>query len=281
MAAESRGTARLVAAEIVGTFILVFFGTGSVFVAVLTGELRGLMQVALVWAIAIGLAIYAVGAISGAHLNPAVTLAFVAWRRFPARRAAIYVVSQIVGAMIASAVLYGLFANILTAFEKEHGVVRGQAGSQISAMVFGEYFPNPAAFGTAPESFERVTHVQAMFAEAIGTGLLVFFIFALTDTRNPNRPGSVQWAIFIGLTVAVIIAILAPLTQAGLNPARDFGPRLFAYFAGWKSIAIPGPRSGFLTVYILAPLVGGVIGGWVYDLVIRPGFAKEQPSATS
>lgn len=274
MAGESSGLGRTIAAEIVGTFILVFFGTGSVFVAVLTGELHGLMQVALVWAIAIGLAIYAVSAISGAHLNPAVTLAFVAWRRFPVRRAGFYIASQIVGAMIASALLYALFANILTSFETEQSITRGEVGSQRSAMVFGEYFPNPAVFGTTAESFERVTHFQAMLAEGVGTALLVFFIFALTDVHNTNRPGSVLWAIFIGLAVAIIIAIVAPLTQAGLNPARDFGPRLFAYLAGWKSIAIPGPRGGFFTVYILAPLIGGLAGGLIYDQVIRPGLPK-------
>jgi glycerol uptake facilitator len=271
MGRESTRLRHTIAAEIVGTFILVFFGTGSVFVAVLTGELSGLMQVALVWAIAIGLAIYAVGAISGAHLNPAVTIAFVAWRRFPIRRAGAYIVAQLLGAMIASAVLYVLFSNILSSFERDKQIVRGEAGSQLSAMVFGEYFPNPAVFGTTPESFERVSHAQAVFAEAIGTGLLVFFIFALTDARNANRPGSVLWAIFIGLAVAIIIAIVAPLTQSGLNPARDFGPRVFAYFAGWKSIAIPGPRGGFATVYILAPIVGGLVGGLTYDRVIRPG----------
>lgn len=279
MADVARGLGRTIAAEIVGTFILVFFGTGAVFVAVLTGELHGLVQVGLVWAIAIGLAIYAVGAISGAHLNPAVTLAFVVMRGFPLRRAGFYLVAQVLGAMFASAVLYVLFANILSSFEAEKAIVRGAPGSQLSAMVFGEYFPNPAVFGTSVESFKRVTLFQAMLAEAIGTALLVFFIFALTDIRNANRPGSVLWAIFIGLAVTVIIVIMAPLTQAGLNPARDFGPRVFAYFAGWKSIAIPGPRNGFLVVYILAPIVGGIVGGLVYDHVIRPGLHVAPASA--
>ncbi|MCA9256122.1 MAG: aquaporin, partial [Phycisphaerales bacterium] len=212
---------------------------------------------------------------SGAHLNPAVTLAFVVFRRFPARRALAYVVGQLIGAMIASAVLYGLFSNIVTAFEKEKGIVRGADGSQLSAMVFGEYFPNPAVFGTNADAFARVTHTQAFCAEAIGTALLVFFIFALIEGRNSGRPGAELAAIFIGLAVAIIIAIVAPLTQAGLNPARDFGPRLFAYVAGWKSMAIPGPRGGFFSVYILAPLVGGLFGGLIYDRVVRPGLPRE------
>ena len=75
------------------------------------------------------------------------------------------------------------------------------------------------------------------------------------------------------MEVAILIAILSPLTQAGLNPARDFGPRLFAYFAGWGSIAIPGPRGGFFTVYILAPILGALVGAAVYEYLIRPGIA--------
>jgi glycerol uptake facilitator protein len=72
--------------------------------------------------------------------------------------------------------------------------------------------------------------------------------------------------------VSIIISIIAPITQAGLNPARDFGPRLFAYLAGWKSIAIPGPHGGFFTVYILAPIIGALVGAAVYQFAIRPFF---------
>jgi hypothetical protein len=91
---------------------------------------------------------------------------------------------------------------------------------------------------------------------------------------GPDRPNGTLFAPFIGLGLAILIVILAPLTQAGFNPARDLGPRLVSYFAGWGRIAIPGPRGGFFTVYILAPMVGGVVGGAVYDWVIRPGLTK-------
>jgi glycerol uptake facilitator protein len=253
-------------AEAFGTFVLVLFGTGVVFVAVLTDAVGGLWQVAIVWAIAIALAIYTVGAISGAHINPAVTLSVAAWRRFPWSRVGPYIAAQVVGAFCASAVLFALFCNALTHFERDAGIVRGSPGSQQTAMCFGEYFPNPGAFGTTPADFARVQHWQAMLAEALGTALLVFFVFALTDRRNTGRPDGTLPAVLIGLTVAIIIMIIAPLTQAALNPARDFGPRLFAWLAGWGTIAIPGPRAGFFTVYILSPLVGGVIGGGAYQL---------------
>lgn len=268
------------AAELLGTFFLVFFGTGVVFVAVLTPAISGLFQVAIVWGLAIALAIYAVSAISGAHINPAITIVSAVLRGFPLRKVGPYIASQLAGAFVASALLYGLFSGVLAGYEAEKRIVRNQPGSgEQTAMIFGEYFPNPGIFGTGRAAHAKVTHVQAMAAEAVGTALLAFFVFALTDPRNRNRPQGTLFALFIGLTVSILIAVIAPLTQAGFNPARDFGPRLFAYFNGWGSVAIPGPRGGFFTVYILSPIVGAVIGGLAYDLVIRRRAASSDASS--
>ena len=93
------------------------------------------------------------------------------------------------------------------------------------------------------------------------------------------RRKPVTWGVLIGLTVAIIISILAPLTQAGLNPARDFGPRLFAFFAGWGDVAIPGPRGGFFTVYILAPILGALVGAGAYQLLLRGSLPRETEAA--
>jgi len=275
---RAKALERECAAEAVGTFILVFFGTGAVHVAVLTGGLVGLWQVAVVWGIAISLAIYATSAVSGTHINPAITVAFAAFRGFPARKAPFYVLAQLLGAVAAAATLYALFHNILGQFELAKGLVRGQPGSELSAMAYGEYFPNPAVLGTTPDAFRSVTHLQAMLGEGIGTAFLAFFVFAVTDTRNRGRPSGTLSALFIGLTVSIVICIIAPLTQAGLNPARDFGPRLFACFAGWGSIAIPGPRGGFFSVYILAPCCGAVLGAGAYEWAIA---ARRAPVAAA
>lgn len=252
--------------ETLGTFILVLFGVGAVHAAALTGAQSGLWQVAVVWGVAVALAIYAVGAISGAHINPAMTIAFAAFRKFPLRKVGPYVLSQLAGAFLAAALLFAMYSGVLSRFEQSHGLVRGQAGSERSAMVYGEYFPNPAAQDPSPQA---VSLTQAMLAEGVGTAMLAFFVFAVTDRHNPGRPGGTLFAPFIGLAVAVIISIIAPLTQAGLNPARDFGPRLFSYLAGWGSIAIPGPRGGFFTVYILAPVVGALAGAAAYEFLLH------------
>jgi len=262
---------RVLAAESFATFILVFFGTGAVHAAVLTSAQAGVWQVAIVWGVAISLAIYAAGAISGAHMNPAITLAFAAFRDFPVRRVIPYIAAQLLGAIAAAALLYALYHNLISQFEAAHQLTRGLPGSELSAMVYGEYFPNPGLL----DASGAVTLPQAMLAEGIGAGLLAFFVFAVTDGRNAGRPHAGIAPLMIGLSVSIIISIIAPLTQAGLNPARDFGPRLFAFFAGWGSIAIPGPRGGFFTVYILSPIAGALLGAAIYQiLVFHPGKDK-------
>ena len=268
--------------EIVGSFLLVFFGTGSVAVAVLTGAHQGLWQVATVWGFAIGLAIYAVGAVSGAHLNPAVTLAMAVFRRdeYPWRKVAPYVTAQMIGGVLASLLLLGMFGATCAHFEAVKGIVRGAPGSQLSGMWFGEYFPNPAIYGTNAVAFAQVGVLGGFIGEMVGTALLLFFIMALTDKCNKLAPLEANLHPFlIGFVVAVIISIVAPLTQAGRNPMRDFAPRLVSYFAGWGAIAIPGPRGCEWWVYILAPLVGGLLGALVYESVIHPHQTGERVAA--
>jgi glycerol uptake facilitator protein len=250
-----------IAGEFLGTFILVFFGVGSVNAAVATGAQAGLWQVAVVWAIGVSLAIYSSASLSGAHLNPAITITAAVYDGFSWRRAGVYIASQVAGAIAASVVLYIMFAEPIAAFERAKGLVRGSPGSELSAMMFGEYFPNPAVYGTTAAHFQIVSLKGAFVAEMIGTAMLAFLVGSLTSEKNMARPNSAFAAVMIGLGVAAIISLIAPLTQAGLNPARDFGPRLVSWFMGWGAIAIPGPRGGWFTVYILAPVVGALIGG--------------------
>jgi glycerol uptake facilitator protein len=277
-------------AEAVGTFILVFFGTGAVHTAVLIGAQSGLWQVAIVWAIAIMLAAYVVGGISGAHINPAITIALAAWGQFARRDVVPYIMAQLAGAILASATLFTLFRPYLAAKELEKGVVRGQPGSEITAMCYGEYFPNPGSLAGGSERYSTEAHERlnalvsepiAFFAEMLGTMILALVVFAITCSRNHAAPQSRLAPVFIGLTIAVLISVIAPLTQAGFNPARDFGPRLFAFFAGWGSIALPGPRGlSFLTVYIVAPVVGAVLGGGIFVKLLRPALTLNSGSGS-
>ena len=262
-------------AEVCGTFLLVLFGTGVVAAAVLTGAQVGLWQVAAVWGFGVTIAICATASVSGAHLNPAVTLAMTVFRgdAFPRAWVLPYMGAQLAGGVLAGCMVLAVFSPFIDRFEREHQLVRGEQGSEASAMVFGEYFPNPAIFGTDGAARALVSPLAAVGIEALGTGILMFMILALTDRRSGARPGALA-PFFIGFTVAVLISLFAPLTQAGWNPARDFGPRLVAYLAGWGGVAIPGPAGGFW-VYIVGPLVGAPIGALLYDSLIRPALGAE------
>lgn len=275
--------AQQVAAEIIGTFLLIFFGCGAVHASVLTEAQSGLWQVAIVWGVAIMLASYAVGGVSGAHINPAITLAFMVWRGFRKDRVLPYVAAQLVGAMLAAGALFVIFGPQIADKERAKGVTRGEPGSVITATCYGEYFPNPGGLATGSEPLsaeqladwkQRSSPALAFVAELIGTMILGFVVFALTDVGNRGHPPAGQSAVFIGLTVAALISVIAPLTQACFNPARDFGPRLFASLAGWGSAALPGQDStSWLTVYILSPIVGAIAGGGLYEIVVRPAYS--------
>jgi glycerol uptake facilitator protein len=269
---------RRAVAEVLGTFILVFFGCGAVHAAVLNGAHSGLFQVAIIWGIAVMLGCYVVGGISGAHMNPAVTIALAAWGRFSFRDVIPYIVAQFAGAYLAAAVLFVIFEPFITAKELEKQVERGQPGSEVTAMCYGEFFPNPGGFAAEKGPLDLTVFAEtqakyplwrAVVTEVLGTAVLALVIFALSDARNVSVPNKLA-PVFIGLTVAVLVSVVAPLTQACLNPARDLGPRLFTAMAGWGEIAWPtGAGMSFLWVYLAAPIAGAILGGGVHALFVK------------
>ena len=112
---------------------------------------------------------------------------------------------------------------------------------------------------------------RAIMIRELLIALLVMFIFALTEGCNVGRPSDTMAPVFIGLSVSSIICLIAPLTQAGLNPARDFGPRLVSWLAGWGEAAFPDACcGGFFFVYILAPILGGAVAAYALTYVIEP-----------
>lgn len=256
-------------AELVGVALIVIFGVGSVCNAVLTGYNQGaLWDVAVVWGFGVALAITVTASISDAHLNPAVSLALAVFRPndFPISKLPFYWIAQYLGGVLGGALNLMVYGRLFDAFERNKGIIRGSLESVETAAAFGEYFPNP---GFAEQVPAQVVNVWfAMFIEAWGTGILMFVILAVTDPRQKLAPKA-SHALLIGFTVAVLITLYAPLTQAGWNPARDFGPRIVAALAGWGRIAIPGPRGGFW-VYIIGPKIGAIFGALLYDILLNP-----------
>ena len=272
---SGKGIPPWVIGEFSGTFLLVFFGCGSVCSAVTTGAQVGVFQVAIVWGLGIATAIHLTAALSGAHLNPAVTISLAVWGGFPGRRVAGYIAVQLIAAFVAAAVLYGIFGGALGEFEAGNHIVRGQAGSEASAMVFGEYYPNPGGKPLSMVNPQRMSQARAFGAEVIGTAVLLLVILGTTDGNNKDRP-QILTAAMIGLTVTLLISLLGPLTMACFNPARDLGPRLFSSVAGWGSVPFTANGTGWLTVYIVAPILGGLLGGGIYRVLFRNNYRRCQ-----
>ncbi|MDO4185738.1 MAG: MIP/aquaporin family protein [Bacteroidales bacterium] len=256
--------------ESLGTFILTLFGCGSVAVAVLFGEYTSIFQIAIVWGLAVALAIYVTRHLCSAHLNPAVSVSMALGKRMPYGKLPSYLLAQFIGAFLAGGVLFLLFNPSIEAYELAHGIERGTAASVDTARMFGEFYPNP---GDALVS--TVSLPLAIAAEAVGTFVLVLFIFCFTEDCNVGRPDSNIAPLFIGLTVSICITLIAPLTQAGFNPARDFGPRIVAWLAGWGSAAFPDSVGGFFWVYILGPIIGGALATYFFTLVLEPAMRKK------
>lgn len=256
--------------ESLGTFILVLFGCGSVATSVLFDAYHGIIQIALAWGVGVTLAIYLTRHLSCAHLNPAVSIAMVLSKRMNKKKLPAYLLAQLFGAVVAGLTIYLLFEPSIVSFESKHSIVRGTAVSISTARMFGEYY-------NVPDSPAVVSMPLAMAAEALGAFLLLLMIFALTEGCNVGRPDNAIAPVFIGLTVASVICLIAPLTQAGLNPARDFGPRLIAWAAGWGKAAFPDEKGGFFLVYILSPVIGGILSSYFFVYILEP--AMKKPSA--
>jgi glycerol uptake facilitator protein len=175
-----------------------------------------------------------------------------------------YTIAQLVGSITASWINYIMYASVFREFEGSHGIVRGTESGLTTARCFGEYYVAP------------VTTAQAFLAEAFGTAVLGGVIMALTNPRNDVVKPAGYVPALIGMTVGGLISVLAPLTQAGFNPARDFGPRLVAYAMGWSSdIAFQN-----WWVYVVAPIVGAPIGGAFVDKILYAAVTEDEVTAT-
>jgi len=245
------------AAEFLGTFVLISFGCGVVAVAVATGVQASWLLITWGWAMAVTMGIYVAGGVTGAHINPAVTVALAYARGFPWSKVPLYCLAQVCGAFAGAALVYFNYVDAITVFEQTNDIVRGEASG---AATFG-------IFATAPASYYGDQIAGPLFDQIIGTMFLVMLVLAITDDRN--QPVKANLApLLVGLLVAAIGMSFGPNAGYAINPARDFGPRLWAFLAGWDGVALPGVN-GYFWVPIVGPLIGGVVGAWIYDFFIH------------
>ena len=253
MSPMPRALTREMLAEFLGTFVLIVFGVGVVAQVMLSRQTAGTyLSINIAWGLAVTMGCYVAAGVTGAHLNPAVTLALAAHRRFPWSKVLPYSIAQIAGAFVASAVVFLVYRDALTAFD---GGVRQVVGPQGTAGIWATY----------PQPFLSV-FPGGFIDQTVGTMLLIAVIFAITDTRNSPAPAGVA-PVVIGLLVLAIGAAFGFNSGYAINPARDFGPRLFTFVAGWGGEVFRA-GNGWWWVPIVAPLVGGALGGWVYDVFV-------------
>ncbi|WP_413283454.1 MIP/aquaporin family protein [Vibrio sp. MA40-2] len=242
-------------AEFIGTGLLIFFGVGCVAALVLTGAQFGQWEISIVWGFAVALAVYCTAGVSGAHINPAVTIALAAFHGFEKHKVLPYIASQVAGAFCAAALVYSLYSNLFVDWEVANGIARNTPEALATAGIFSTY-PNPS-----------LSFSGAFAVEFVITAVLVFGILALGDENNGANRGPMN-PLLIGILVATIGGSLGPLTGFAMNPARDIGPKLFAYFAGWDYALSGAKEIPYFIVPILAPILGGCFGGWLYPKVI-------------
>jgi glycerol uptake facilitator protein len=240
-------------AEFLGTFVLILFGDGIVAMTVLFGTgvpgeviKGGYTNITIGWGLAVTMGIYLAGRISGAHLNPAVSIALAVYRDFPWRKVAPYIVAQILGAFLAAALVYW---NYLPAFQ-----------------VFDPGLEKTAGIFTTFPAFPLIPFA-GLLDQTIGTALLLMMILAITDERN-QPPGANMGALMVGLVVVVIGMGFGGMHGYAINPARDFGPRLFTAMAGFKNNGLTDGTRVFW-VPIAGPILGGILGSATYDYGIR------------
>jgi MIP family channel proteins len=246
-------------AEFLGTFVLIVFGAGVVAQVVLSKQQNGsYLSINLAWGLAVTMGIYVAGGVSGAHLNPAVTLALAVRRGFAWSKVFPYWLAQVAGAFSGAAIAFLVYREAFNSFD---GGVREILGEKGTAGIFSTY-PQPflSTFG-------------GLVDQIVGTALLMLVISAIGDARN-NATGNLA-PIAIGFLVMAIGMCFGFNAGYAINPARDLGPRLFTAMAGWGSDVFRAGNYWFW-VPIVGPLIGGPLGTVIYDIFIGKHFAKDE-----
>src|SRR5437660_5717565 len=261
------GTVGEMIGEFFGTMVLILFGDGCVATFALFTKLgaggaatpfaNSWPVIILGWGLAVMLGIYVAGAISGAHLNPAVTLGLAATGRHPWGKVLPYWLAQVLGAFVAGGILYFVYQGALVHALAVNHLTIGQIAQSTSGNGYGWIFY------TFPKGF--VGLFGAFCDEFVGTALLVGLILVIIDARNQPVQSNLN-PLIIGLLIVAIGASFGLNTGYAINPARDFGPRLWiAIVSGWASLSAD---NYYFWIPIVAPLLGGVVGAFIYDYTI-------------
>lgn len=267
-------------AEFCGCVILIAFGDGVVamlWALVGSGRSSGgalyssgdWLLVTWGWALAVCFAVYVVGGISGAHINPAVTLGAAVRKQLPWNKVPAFWLAQVLGCFVGAALVFLVYNNAINHYDQMHNIIKGQPNSVATYSTFATF---PAPY------FHNV--MGPLVDQIVGTFFLVLFVWAVTDNLNsPVGSNMAPW--IIGMIVMAVGISFGANAGYAINPARDFGPRMFALIAGWGKVAFPGDY-GNINTYFWIPIVGPLIGGGLASIFYEVGIrsilkARRQP----
>lgn len=246
-------------AEFLGTLVLIAFGAGVVAQVVLSKQQNGVyLSINMAWGFAVTMGIYVAGGVTGAHLNPAVTVALATRREFPWAKVLPYALAQTVGAFCGAATVLLVYREAFNNFDGGRRQIAGELGT---AGIFATY-PQP-----------YLSTLGGLIDQIVGTALLLLVIRAIGDARN--NPAGVLGPVIVGFLVMVIGMAFGLNAGYAINPARDFGPRLFTALAGW-SFEVFRANNFYFWVPIVGPLIGGPLGVLIYDTLIGRYLAPEK-----
>lgn len=258
---REKGLLGEMASEFAGTFILILFGVGVV-AQVVAGGLGGHDSIAWAWGFGVTLGVYVAGKISGGHLNPAVTIALAAFKGFEWRKVGPYMLAQTLGAFVAALLVRWNYTEVLSKFDPGHT------------------FKSQFVFSTLPGNGTLPVHEWGAFRDQIiGTAILLFVIVAITDLRNNTFAGGIA-PLAIGFLVVAIGMAWGTNAGYAINPARDFGPRLASFLTGFHTAWQDQYGNLYFWVPIVAPIIGGLIGVFLYDLLVGrflPSAGPQEP----
>lgn len=310
MVSKSKAILREMSAEFLGTMVLMLFGLGvnaqvtlgKVSVPLSVGDLGrsvgkitefqygDYFSINFGWGVAVMLAVYVAGGVTGAHINPAVTIAMACRRALPWSRVMPFIAAQMLGAFVASAIVYGVYyeqiQNVEAVAAAESEVFSGSdnLGHEVKAVEKASHHTMATAgiFGTYPRSFsnlapDTISNWTGLLDQIVGTALLLLVICAVGDVRN-LAPQSNVGPVVVGALVLMIGLSFGSNCGYAINPARDLSPRLFTYMAGWGSQVFKDPNTLWYLVPVVGPIVGGILGVVTYDQLISRFYEDETES---
>jgi glycerol uptake facilitator protein len=253
--------------EFFGTMILILFGVGVV-ASVVAGGVGDHDSITWAWGFGVTLGVYTAARLSGAHLNPAVTIALAVFKRFSWAKVGPYCLAQTAGAFVAAIIVRFTYANYIDALDPDH--------TYKSQFIFAT-----SPFGPPNLGDVQISLTTAWFDQIVGTAILVFVIFAVTNAVN-NPPLANLGPVVIGFLVVAIGMAWGANAGYAINPARDFGPRLATWVTGYGDAmrSVSGDHPYYFYIPIIAPIIGGVIGGGLFVLLERYLPAGAEGAAT-